>query len=42
MIKKTLLAKDGTDLAHYAKSGLEIDGMEQYKKIIELFNSYNS
>ena len=40
--KKTLLAKDGTDLAHYAKSGLEIVGMEQYKKIIELFNSYNS
>lgn len=40
--KKTLLAEDGTDLAHYAKSGLEIVGMEQYKKIIELFNSYNS
>ena len=29
MIKKTLMANDGTDLAHYAKSGLEIVGMEQ-------------
>jgi hypothetical protein len=37
--KKTLLAKDGTDLAHYAKSGLEIVGMEQYKKIVGLINS---
>lgn len=40
--KKTLLAKDGTDLAHYARSGLEIVGMEQYGKILELFNAQNS
>ena len=39
--KETLLAKEGTDLAHYAKSGLEIVGMEQYEKISELFNSQN-
>lgn len=31
----TLLAKNGTDLAHYAKHALEIVGMEQYKKILE-------
>lgn len=40
--KKTLLAKDGTDLAHYAGSGLEIVGMEQYGMILELFNAQNS
>jgi len=40
--KKTLLAKDGTDLAHYARSGLGIVGMEQYGKILELFNAQNS
>ena len=33
--KEQLLAKDGTDLAHYAKHALEIVGMEQYKKIFE-------
>lgn len=36
---KNLLAKDGADLAHYAKSGLEVVGMEQYKKILEIFNA---
>ena len=34
--KKILLAKDGTDLAHYAKTGLEIIGKKQYEKLLEL------
>ena len=34
--KKKLLAKDGTDLAHYAKTGLEIIGKEQYNKLLDL------
>ena len=34
--KKDLLAKDGTDLAHYAKSALETVGLAQYDKIIEI------
>ena len=37
--RKTLLAKDGTDLAHYAKHALEIVGMEQYEKILETLNT---
>ena len=37
--RKTLLAKDGEDLAHYAKSGLRIVGMEQYKLILQLIQS---
>ena len=36
--RATLLAKDGADLAHYAKHALEIVGMEQYKKILESLN----
>lgn len=34
--KKMLLAKDGADLAHYAKSGLDIVGMGQYNMIAQL------
>lgn len=39
--KKFLLAKEGEDLAHYAKHGLEIVGMEQYNKILELLKNSN-
>ena len=34
--KKKLLAKNGTDLAHYVETGLEIIGKEQYKKLLDL------
>jgi len=40
--KKDLLAKDGTDLAHYARSALETVGLAQYNRIIQIHQKINS
>jgi len=40
--KKDLLAKDGKDLAHYAKSALETVGLSQYNRIIDIYHNINS
>ena len=36
--KKDLLAKDGEDLAHYAKTALETVGLAQYNRIIKIIH----
>lgn len=39
--KKDLLAKDGKDLAHYAKSALKNVGLSQYNRIIDIYHNIN-
>ena len=40
--KKDLLAKEGEDLAHYAKTALELVGLAQYRQIMEIYQKINS